>query len=104
MQNGKPKFDIQIQKRAELEIDEISHYYESLSVDLGTKFYSECSEYIDTLKDFPFFANKYNIIRNLPLKKFPYTVHFQVDEFENIVYIESKSCDYQNPSNTRIKF
>lgn len=71
MQSGMPNFKIRIQKRAELEIDEISHYYESLSVGLGTKFYIECSEYIDTLKDFPFFENKYNIIRNLPLKKFP---------------------------------
>ena len=43
-------------------------------------------------------------MRQIPLKKFPYTVHFQVDEFANIVYIESITCDYQNPENTRIKF
>ena len=44
MQSGMPNFKIRIQKRAELEIDEISHYYESLSVGLGTKFYIECSD------------------------------------------------------------
>ena len=43
-------------------------------------------------------------MRQLPFKKFPYTIHFQVDEFENIVFIESIPCDYQNPVSTRIKF
>ena len=43
-------------------------------------------------------------MRQLPFKIFPYTIHFQVDEFEYIVYIESITCDYQNPASTRIKF
>lgn len=104
MQNGLNNFEIIIQQRAELEIDEIAFYYESLSDGLGTKFYLEVSEYISSLITFPFFEEKYNVVRKLPLKKFPYTIHFQIDEFENIVYIESISCDYQNPTNTRIRF
>ena len=43
-------------------------------------------------------------MRQLPFKKFPCTIHFQVDEFANIVYIESITCDYQNTASTRIKF
>jgi hypothetical protein len=61
MQNGLNNFEIIILKRAELEIDEISEYYESLVEGLGTKFYIEFRFYADTLKTF-LFLNK-NIIK-----------------------------------------
>ena len=38
MQNGSNNFEIEILKRARLEIDEISEYYESLAEGLGTEF------------------------------------------------------------------
>jgi hypothetical protein len=103
MQNGLNKFKVITQKRAELEIDEISEYYESLSEGLGTKFYMETQEYISTLENFPFFEEKYNIVRKLPLKKFPYTIHLIIDEEEKIVSIQAITCDYQDPNTTRIK-
>ena len=97
-------FNIQTLIRAELELDEIIFYYENIQNGLGNRFLMDYENLLDILESYPFFEQKYNIMRQLPFKKFPYTVHFQIDEFENIVYIESISCDYQNPSNTRIKF
>lgn len=97
-------FNIQTLIRAELELDEIVFYYENIQNGLGNKFLKDYENLLDILESFPFFERKYNIMRQLPFKKFPYTIHFQVDEFENIVYIESITCDYQNPSYTRIKF
>ena len=76
MQNGSNNFEIEILKRASLEIDEISEYYESLVDGLGTKFYIELSFYIETLHYIPFFEKKYKLIRVLTLKKFPYSIHF----------------------------
>lgn len=71
---------------------------------LGNRFLNDYENLLQKLETFPFFELKYNIIRKLPFNKFPYTIHFQLDEFENTVYVESISCDYQNPSITRIKF
>ena len=96
-------FKVKQEIRAELEFDEIIYYYENIQVGLGNRFLIDYENLIDTLETYPFFEQKYNIIRKLPFKKFPYTIHFQIDEFENIVYIESISCDYQHPSSTRIK-
>ena len=103
MQNGLSNFEIIIQKRAELEVDEILEYYEQLSEGLGVRFYTEYKNVVETLKNIPFFEVKYNIVRKLPLKKFPYSIHFTVDEFEKMVSIHAISCDYQNPEVTRIK-
>jgi hypothetical protein len=97
-------FNIQTLIRAELELDEIIYYYENIQNGLGNRFLTDYENLLDILESYPFFEQKYNIMRQLPFKKFPYTIHFQVDEFENIVYIESITCDYQNPVSTRIKF
>jgi hypothetical protein len=59
---------------------------------------------IDTLSTFPFFEEKYNIVRKLSFRKFPYTIHFTIDEFEKIVSIHAITCDYQNPESTKLKF
>ena len=103
MQNGLDNFEIKVLKRAELEVDEITEYYELINEGLGVDFYNEYINYVETLKNIPFFEIKYNIVRKLPLKKFPYTIHFTVDEFEKTVSIQAITCDYQNPKLTRIK-
>ena len=96
-------YEIIILVRADLEVDEIIEYYESISNGLGTKFNNEFEDYVETLKTFPFFEEKYNIVRILPLKKFPYTIHFTVDEFEKIVSIQAVTSNHQDPNTTRLK-
>ena len=96
-------FKIQILLRAELEIDEAATYYESKSKGLGKLFYLEFKSYKKTLESIPFFEEKYNTVRTLPLNKFPYTIHFTVDETHNIVFILAVTSNYQNPNTTRIK-
>ena len=96
-------YEIIILVRADLEVDEIIEYYESVYSGLGTKFNNEFEDYAETLKTFPFFEEKYHFVRTLPLKKFPYTIHFTVDEFEKIVSIQAVTCNHQDPNTTRIK-
>lgn len=96
-------FEIIILLRADLEVDEIAEYYESLSDGLGTKFFNEFQDYVETLISFPFFEEKYNTVRTLPLKKFPYTIHFTLDEGKKTVYIYAITSNYQDPNTTRIK-
>ena len=96
-------YEIIILVRADLEVDDIIEYYELASNGLGIKFNNEIENYVETLKTFPFFEEKYDIVRTLPLKKFPYTIHFTIDENEKIVYIQAVTCNYKDPNTTRIK-
>ena len=66
-------------------------------------FYLDYENQLDTLYNFPFFENKYSSVRVLPLKKFPYTIHFTINETEKLVSIQAITCDYQNPENTKLK-
>lgn len=96
-------FKLKILERAKLEIRETAKYYESSSKGLGKVFYLEFKSYSATLRNIPFFEEKYNIVRTLPLKKFPYTIHFTVEEKDKIVYIYAVTSNHQDPNTTRIK-
>lgn len=96
-------FDVKTLLRAEIELDEAVFYYQNIRNGLGEKFLLDYENQLNTLYNFPYFENKYNIIRLLPFKKFPYTIHFSIDEFEKIVSIQAITCNFQNPENTRLK-
>ena len=103
MQDGLNNYEIIVLNRAELEVDQIAEYYELISDELGVRFYIEYRNYVETLKTLPFFKVKYNIIRTLPLKKFPYTIHFTVNEEEKTVVIQAVTSNHQDPNSTRLK-
>lgn len=96
-------FNVTILRRANLEVEEAYLYYENIKIGLGEKFVLDYENHLNTLNNIPFFEEKYNVIRILPLKKFPYSIHFSVDEDSKIVSIHAVTCDYQNPDSTRIK-
>ena len=96
-------FKVELRIRAKEEVDEISYYYENLSVGLGKKFYKEFKELSLSLKINPYFQIFYGSIRRLPFKNFPYSIHFRIDEVEKIVFIETVMSDYLLPFSTKIK-
>ena len=96
-------FDVQLRIRAKEEVDEISFYYENLSVGLGKRFYKEFKESSRMLEINPYFQLQYDDIRKMPLKSFPYSIHFRIVEPEMIVYIETITSDHLLPFSSKIK-
>ncbi len=96
-------FKLKILSRAKLEVKEVTEYYESKTKGLGKAFYLEFKNYSKTLRNIPFFEVKYNIVRTLPLKKFPYTIHFSIDENEKTVSIQALTSNHQDSNTTRVK-
>ena len=96
-------FVVKILKRANLEVEEAFLYYESKSIALADNFLATYEDTLKTLSNIPFFEMKYGEIRKIPLKKFPYSIHFRVNEVDKIVSIEAVTCDYQDPNTTKLK-
>ena len=97
------EFKVEVLRRANLELCETYEYYERLATNLGAKFIGDYENHLDTLYNIPFFENKYNKIRVLPLKIFPYSIHFSVDEVKKLVTIHAVISDRRNPDLTRVK-
>ncbi|MFP3422191.1 hypothetical protein R0K19_22755, partial [Bacillus sp. SIMBA_161] len=64
-------------------------YYDDQQIGLGQKFESVLNKHITTLKKNPFFRIRYDNIRCLPLKKFPFMIHFTINENKKFVIIRA---------------
>ncbi len=80
-------FEIIINKKAVNDIQEIIEYYEKQRYGLGDKFEKALFEYIEVLETNPNFRTRYDKIRCLPIKAFPYMIHFSLNKDKKIVRI-----------------
>ena len=92
-------FNIEISKLAYFELDEAVAFYESRKKGLGKEFMAYLKGYISILKTHPelFPIKRKNIFRELPLKKFPFVIIYEI--IENDVIIYSFFHTSRNPNN-----
>ena len=62
-----------------MDIQESVNWYNQQQKGLGRKFYMEVLDGIDSLAKNPFYKICYDAVHCLPLKKFPFMVHYTVD-------------------------
>lgn len=75
------KFSINIEPEAFNDIQEAINYYNRCKPRLGKKFLETVKKHIDLLEKYhQSFAIRYDNIRCLPIKKFPYMIHYQFCE------------------------
>lgn len=74
------KFSIQIAEAAIGDIEIARSFYEERKMGLGIRFVKEVKTTISRLENHPFFEIRYRNIRCAPVSKFPFLVHFSVDE------------------------
>lgn len=73
-------FTIKIEPEAELDIQEGISWYNKQQSGLGRKFHTSIKAHLEKLKTNPFYQIRYDKVHCLPLKKYPYMIHFTIDE------------------------
>ena len=92
------QFYIDIEPEALEDIQKAIDHYDSKRIGLGEEFYNAIDEYIEFLGINHYaFAIKYDEIRCLPLKKYPYTIHYKVLSSQKTVSIKAVFCDFEDP-------
>ncbi|MBW1656382.1 type II toxin-antitoxin system RelE/ParE family toxin [Flavobacterium quisquiliarum] len=91
-------FNVVIEPRAILDIQEAIDYYESKRIGLGEHFYEIVDEYLVILSKNPFFEIRYKDYRALPIRKFPFIIFYFIDEKIKTVYIMSVFNTSLSPS------
>lgn len=80
------------------DIEEAKNYYEETQAGLGKKFIVQLQLAISALKRNPFLASvRYDDIRCVQLKKFPYLIHYHIDEEQFIVRIIAVYSTHREP-------
>jgi|TARA_B100000508_G_scaffold131537_1_gene119753 hypothetical protein len=82
-------FIIKIEPEAKLDIQEGIDWYNEKEAGLGRTFHSAVKAHLKKLTTNPFFQIRYDKARCLPLKKFPYLIHFTIDEKNTRVIVHA---------------
>lgn len=93
------KFEVFIHPEAENDLKKAYLYYREIDSKLAKRFLKITNITVRDLKKMPFFQVKYDNMRLRIIRKFPYAIHFTVDETKNIVSIYGIRFAPSNPSN-----
>lgn len=96
-------YTVLVEDRAANDIQDGIDYYDEQLIDLGDKFKNAVDKEFSALAKNPFYQVRYNNIRCKPVKKFPYLIHFQVDERDKNVKVFSVINTSKDPDKSWIK-
>lgn len=92
------KFRIQIEPDALADIQEITNWYNQQKYGLGTRFQKTVIKQINSLKkNSQIYAIRYNEIRCMLIRKFPYMVHYYINNENITVEILSVISTHRDP-------
>lgn len=90
-------YKVIISPRAQKEIENAIDYYTLYSQGAPLSFITFLEIAYEALSVSPFFKVRYNQVRALKIKRFPYSLYFQVDEKRGIVRILSCFHNKRHP-------
>ncbi len=96
-------FKIKTEPEAKQDIQEGIDWYNEKQKGLGRKFHSQIKASIKHIKTNPFFMVRYNGIRCLPVKKYPYMIHFTVNEDLQIITIRAVFNTSKDPNDWKLR-
>ncbi len=87
-----------VDRRAIQDIQQAIDYYEEQQPGLGERFEAHLNEYLAKLEQNPFFQIRYDDVHCLTLKKYPYMIHFTIDEDQKLITVVAVFNTSRNPS------
>jgi len=91
------RFSISISQAALGDIEMAKLYYEAKLKGLGNRFTNQVKYSINKLSIHPYFQVRYKNIRCVPIPKFPFLIHFYVNEEEKVIEIFALIHTARNP-------
>ncbi len=90
-------FKIFLESRAKEDLIDALSYYESKSLKVAEKFYAKVAETLDYLIYYAYAFEEKRIAKyEIPIKGFPYSVVYEIDE--NVIHVLSIFNTHQNPT------
>ena len=85
------------------EIQDAIDYYDEQQIGLGKRFYTASRNTLSTIKKIPFFQVRYDDVRCLLIKGFPFMIHYTVDEASSQIFIHAVIHTSRNPDEYWLK-
>jgi plasmid stabilization system protein ParE len=90
-------YKILFSANAEIDLETIQLYYKNINPKLAYNFIVSLQKQLNTISIFPFgFPIKYKIFRAKIIKGFPFSILYDIDEQQSIIYINRIFHNKQN--------
>lgn len=90
-------FVIVIDPRALQDIQLAIDYYDEQQTGLGKQFEDALNQHLLILEKNPFYQVRYDDVHCLPLKKYPYMLHFTINEERKRIIIRAVFNTFRDP-------
>lgn len=90
-------YNIDLDSNVILDLQKAIDYYDEQQLGLGKKFETAINKHFSALSKNPFYQVRYDGVHCLPVKKFPFMIHFTVDEDKHTVHISAVFHTSLNP-------
>ncbi len=91
-------FTIDIEPEVFDDIQDAVDYYNRCKSGLGKRFFNTIDKHFSFLKrNYLSFAVRYEDIRCMKVKNFPYMIHYRVLQGQKIVSVKAVFCTYSDP-------
>ena len=90
-------YSVKIEPIALQDVQQAVDYYDDKLAGLGEKFEAELNEHIIFLETNPHFQVRYKKVHCLPLRKYPYMIHYTIDEENKLVTVRGVFHTSRNP-------
>ena len=98
------RFIVSINDVVTNEIQEAVDYYKEKQKTLGQKFYKATKKSLKSLeKDALLYQVKYKNVCCIRVKKFPYLIHYTVNQKSNTVRVFALICTHKDPNENWVK-
>jgi hypothetical protein len=92
------KYEIRYSPQSLQDFEEAVNYYNDISPGLGNKFLDDYNRIYKAIELNPFFASvKYGNIRCAAFRKFPFSVHYEINEAKKLVLIIAVFNTWKEP-------
>jgi hypothetical protein len=99
----KAKFEIIFHPHFVADLQSGIEYYELQQIGLGLRFNETVKDAVDSIQSNPFYQIRYDNIRCFATKKFPFLLHFEIDEIKQIILVHSLVHTSRNPDEYWVK-
>jgi hypothetical protein len=97
------RFTIKIYQDAIDDFNNASDYYFKISPKVKKRFYTAVNAAFNDLKINPYYQIRYDKFRLKLIKKFPYLIHYIIDEENNSILVFGIRNSFQDPESSYFK-
>ena len=82
-------YQVLLEPAALQDIQRVVDYYDERQTGLGERFVSAFEKHLIPIQKSPFFQVRYDYVRCLPIKKYPFMIHFTVDKESKTITVRA---------------